>query len=202
MLDQLNLTLFSALNADAGLAGWRLAGAVFAAEWLIMLVPLFLVLLWINGDQPQREVALRAFLAAACALTINMCIGLLWFNPRPFMAEIGHTFMYHAPDSSFPSDHATSIFSVALVLAFSRIAAARRLGAVLLPSSLVVAWARVYLGVHWPMDMFGALIVSGSIALLFTTRLAMAASTALVPLLETVYRRVLALPIARGWFRP
>lgn len=202
MFEHLNLTLFTALNAHAGLTGWQLLGAVFAAEWLIFLVPTSLVLLWVGGAGPRREVALRAFLAAVCALTLNALIGQLWYSPRPFVAEVGHTFMFHDPDSSFPSDHATSIFSVALVLAFSRVPLARRLGLAMLPLALVVAWSRVYLGVHWPKDMAGALVVSGTMALLANLPAAHAASLRLLPGLEHLYRRLLALPIGRGWLRP
>lgn len=202
MFEHLNLTLFSALNSHAGLTGWQLLGAVFAAEWLIFMVPLSLLLLWAGGPGAAREAALRACLAAVCALALNGLIGHLWYSPRPFVAEVGHTFMFHDPDSSFPSDHATSIFSVALVLAFSAAPLARRLGLAMLPLSLVVAWSRVYLGVHWPKDMIGALLVSGAMALLAYTPAARAACARVLPALEALYRRVLALPIGRGWLRP
>jgi undecaprenyl-diphosphatase len=202
MLEHLNLTLFAALNAHAGLSGWQLLSAVFAAEWLIFLVPLALVLLWAGGAGARREVALRAFFAAACALSLNALIGQFWYSPRPFVAEIGHTFLFHDPDSSFPSDHATSIFSVALVLAFSAVPLARRIGMALLPLALVIAWSRVYLGVHWPKDMAGALAVSAAMALLAHTPAAQAASRRVLPALEALYRRLLALPIGRGWLQP
>ena len=68
-------------------------------------------------------------------------------------------------------------FSVALVLAFSRAPLARTLGLVLLPLSL-------------------------GFALLACTPLAHAASGRILPALEGLYRRVLALPIGRGWLRP
>ncbi|MEX5748583.1 phosphatase PAP2 family protein [Massilia sp. X63] len=201
MFEHLNLILFSTLNAHAGLTGWQLVGAVFAAQWLIFLVPLSLVMLWLGGG-PGREVALRAFIAAACALTLNGLIGHFWYSPRPFVLEIGQTFLLHDADSSFPSDHATSIFSVALVLAFSQVQEARRIGWLLLPLALVVAWSRVYLGVHWPKDMAGALVVSAAMAWLVQTPALRAACAQLLPLMESVYRRVLAVPIGRGWLRP
>lgn len=202
MFEHWNLIVFSALNAHAGLSGWQLLGAEFAAEWLIFMMPLALVLLWAGGAGAGREVALRACLAAFCALAINGLLGQLWYSPRPFVAGVGHTFLFHDPDSSFPSDHATSIFSVALVLAFSAVPLARRLGLAMLPLALVVAWSRVYLGVHWPKDMAGALLMSGMMAALAHTPAARAACTGLLPALETLYRRVLALPIGRGWLRP
>lgn len=202
MFEHLNLILFSALNAHAGLTGWQLLGAIFAAQWLIFVMPLSLVMLWIGGTGPAREVALRAFIAALCALTLNGLIGQFWYSPRPFVLEVGQTFLLHDPDSSFPSDHATSIFSVALVLAFSRVQEARRLGRMLLPLALVVAWSRVYLGVHWPKDMLGALLMSAAMALLVSTPAARAFCASLLPVTENLYRRVLAVPIGRGWLRP
>ena len=202
MFDALNHFLFSLINAAPGLAGWQLHGAIFAAEWVIMIVPLGLVLMWTNGATVQREAAVRAFLAAVIALTLSKIIGLLWFYPRPFMVGIGQTFLYHAPDSSFPSDHATSMFSVALGLVLCQLREARRFGAALLGLTIVVAWARVFLGVHWPLDMVCALVVSGVAAVLANSRPGQALAASLVPLMQHVYRRVLAAPIARGWIRP
>jgi len=202
MFDQLNLYLFSLINSAPGLDGWRLHGAVFAAEWLIMILPLGLMLMWMNGDTAQREAAVRAFLAAVIALTINKLIGLAWFHPRPFMAEVGQSFLFHAPDSSFPSDHGTSMFSVALALAFGSLREGRRFGVALLALGMVVAWSRVFLGVHWPLDMAGALVTSSIAAVLVNTRAGQVLAALVVPQLQVVYRWVLAKPIARGWLRP
>jgi undecaprenyl-diphosphatase len=202
MFEQINSLLFSLVNADPGLAGWRLMGAVFAAEWVIMLVPAGLVMLWIRGAAREREAAVRALVTAVCALTLSMLIGMMWPHPRPFVAALGHTFMHHAADSSFPSDHATSMFSVALALVLSRARQAHRFGAVLLPLAVLVAWSRVYLGVHWPLDMVGAFLVSAAMAVLVGRPAAVNACAALVAWMETIYRRLLAAPIARGWLRP
>lgn len=201
MFDHLNLFLFSLLNAAPDLDGWRLHGAIFAAEWVILVVPVGLVLMWTQGGE-QREAAVHAFLAAVVALTMSKLIGLMWFHPRPFMLEIGQNFLHHAPDSSFPSDHATSMFSVALALMLSRLREARRFGALLLALGVVVAWARVFLGVHWPLDMVCAFLVSTLAALLVHTRAGQVPAALLVAAMQAVYRRVLAAPIARGWLRP
>lgn len=202
MFESLNLYLFSIVNAGAGLAGWRLSAAVFAAEWVILLVPAALVVLWFSGFPAQRRAAVQASLAAAGGLAISGLLGKLWFHPRPFMAGIGHTFMHHAPDSSFPSDHATIMFTVALVLAFSQSLQAQRIGRALLPLAFVVAWSRVFLGVHYPLDMAGALAVAALMTLLVRTGPVAAASGRIEMVMETLYRRVLAAPIARGWLRP
>ncbi|HWJ95462.1 MAG TPA: phosphatase PAP2 family protein [Telluria sp.] len=202
MLEQLNLELFSTINAHPGLASWQLSASLFAAEWLILLVPLGLCVMWISGVQTEREAAVRALLATGLALAINAVIGLLWYHPRPFVLGVGHTFMHHAADSSFPSDHATIMFTMAVVLAASRAEGGRRFGQWLLPLAAATAWARVYLGVHYPMDMLGALVVAGVVAALANTRAVAVLCQAVQRPMEMVYRRVLAAPIARGWLRP
>ena len=202
MFDQFNQFLFSLFNASPGLSGWRLHGAIFAADWVILAVPVGLVLMWVSGAPGQREAAVRALLAALVALTISKIIGLMWFHPRPFMTGMGQTFLHHAADSSFPSDHATGMFSVALALAICQLREARRFGMALLILALVVAWARVFLGVHWPLDMVAAFVVSAVAAVLVNTDTGGAFAAMLVTLMQAVYRRVLATPIARGWLRP
>jgi undecaprenyl-diphosphatase len=202
MFDSLNHSLFMLLNAAPGLDGWQLHAAIFAAQWVIMVVPIGLVLMWTNGAPGQREAAVRALLAALIAFTLSKIIGLIWFYPRPFVLGIGQTFLEHAPDSSFPSDHATGMFSVALGLMLCQLREVRRFGAALLVLAVVVAWSRVFLGVHWPLDMVCALVVSGAAAILANSRAGQAVADAVIPLMQYVYRRVLAAPIARGWLRP
>jgi undecaprenyl-diphosphatase len=202
MFDALNHSLFSLLNAAPGLSGWPLHGAIFAAEWLVMIVPVGLVLMWTTGAPAQREAAVRALLAALMAFTMSKLIGLMWSYPRPFVVGIGHTFLEHAPDSSFPSDHATGMLSVAIALMLCQLREARRFGAALLALSVLVCWSRVFLGVHWPLDMVCALVVSGLAAVMANSRAGQAVAGAAAAQMQLVYRRVLAAPIARGWLRP
>ncbi len=202
MLENINLLWFAMINSNAGLHGWRLELALFCAEWLILLIPIGLLGLWMSGVGAQREAAVKALAATGLALGINAVIGLMWYHARPFVAGVGRNFLHHAPDSSFPSDHGTIMFTVALVLAASSVPAAKRFGRSLLPLAFVVAWSRVFLGVHWPLDMIGAFGVAVGVTLLFQARLPDAMCALLTTSLGTLYRRVLARPIAWGWLRP
>lgn len=201
MLQHLNSSWFSLMNAQPGLQGWRLDLALFAAQWLILLIPVGLTAMWMSGVARQRESAVRALVATCCALGINFVIGLLWPHERPFVAGIGQAFLAHAPTSSFPSNHGTIMFTVALVLACSGDPAARRFGRSLLPLAVIVAWSRVFVGVHWPLDMVGALVLAVCMTLLFRTAAGQSLSAAVAQAMASLYRRLMAVPIARGWLR-
>ena len=97
-------------------------------------------------------------IATLLALAVNFTIAALWYHPRPFELGIGHQLIEHAVATSFPSDHGTILFTVAVsLMAFAnlRVWAWLALGA-----ASAVAWARVWLGIHWPLDMLGSFAVA------------------------------------------
>ncbi|MEB0042063.1 MULTISPECIES: phosphatase PAP2 family protein [unclassified Pseudomonas] len=156
-MEELNRTLFLAINASVHSPVEMQLFATFLAQWLITGVPLLLVGMWLRGKRQYRAAAVTATLSIVFALGCNLLISSLWFHPRPFMLGLGQNFLEHAPESSFPSDHATVIFTLALAL---MLASQRKLGVLILLLGMLVSWARVYLGVHFPLDIAGSLLVS------------------------------------------
>jgi undecaprenyl-diphosphatase len=155
-MESINIALFNYLNAGAALAGPCLNLSIALAEYLILVVPALLVFLWFLKHSEQVRVGLlNSFYGAMLALGINQLIGLIYQHPRPFQAGLGHAYLRHAADSSFPSDHVTVLCAVGLSLLLER--TTRREGVCLMLAALAVAWARVYLGVHFPLDMAGAM---------------------------------------------
>ena len=157
-MESFNQSLFLFLNAPAHPQPWLLQLAMLLAEYLIWLVPIGLVAGWLRATEPTRRWLLVATVSGLVGLACNQAIGLVWQHPRPFMIGLGHTFLAHAPDSSFPSDHLTLWWSVTGVVLFAR--RFRSLGAALVLMGLPIAWARIYLGVHFPLDMAGAAVVA------------------------------------------
>lgn len=193
-----NQTVFLALNAGPGTAHWMLATAEVMANDLIYLIPIVLAVLWFLGDRRHCAVALKACIVAGLGLGASQLIGLTWPHPRPFMMGLGHTWMPHAADASFPSDHVTVFAAVGLCMALD---GELVLGLRLLAAGLCVAWARIYLGVHFPLDMLGAAGVA-AIIYMFVTPIWHRLGGGATRLVEQGDGRAMTWPISRRWVRP
>lgn len=152
-LETLNQSVFFALNAQPGAAEGLLSLARFCASGIVFMMPAIALGLWFLGGREGHRQALFMTLAVMISLGLGMVCGTLWFHPRPFMIPLGHTWISHPADNSFPSDHATVMFSAAFALLSLRL---RAPGLLMLLAALPVAWSRIYLGVHFPLDMVGA----------------------------------------------
>lgn len=158
-MEDLNHALFLWLNAPEHPSTLLLAIATFFAEYVIWALPAIIGIGWLRGSEHTRKVLLEATASGLVGLLINQIIGLIWQHPRPFIIGLGHTLIPHAADSSFPSDHLTLLWAVAFSFLMHR--SPRMAGLALALLGLPVAWARIYLGVHFPLDMVGAALVAG-----------------------------------------
>lgn len=157
-MEDLNQTIFILLNAPENPSTLLLALASFCADDIIWVIPIMIGLGWLRGNELTRKILLEATAAGLVGLLINQVIGLIWQHPRPFMIGLGHTLIPHAADSSFPSDHLTLLWAVAFSFLLHR--STHTVGLVFAFLGLPVAWARIYLGIHFPLDMLGAAVVA------------------------------------------
>lgn len=154
----LNQSLFLWMNAPQHPDAAVLTIATFFAQFAIWSIPLIITVGWLfNGEHTRKRLVL-ASASGMAGLLINQIIGLVWQHPRPFMIGLGNTFMSHANETSFPSDHLTLLLAVAFSLLTNR--QSRWLGIALALLGLPVAWSRIYLGVHFPVDMAGSFAVA------------------------------------------
>lgn len=158
------------INAPAGHNALLDLFGVVLAKFAPEIWALIFLIMWFWPPYRRtraRRAVVYAVVSGVVALVINIVIThLAPYRPRPFVLEphLVHQLISHKPDSSFPSDHAAGSFGFAIGLLFAGISDG--LWALLL--ALAVAWARVFVGVHWPTDVLvGALvgIVSGFLVL-------------------------------------
>ncbi|CAB3836798.1 MAG: phosphatase PAP2 family protein [Achromobacter mucicolens] len=197
-LESFNQSLFLLINADPATPAWRIHAAMLVANQLILLVPGVMAAVWLWGRQAQRSLMLKALASVAVALGLSYLCGALWPHPRPFVIGLGHVFFAHKPTSSFPSNHTIIIAAFAFALILDRRWAGW--GWLALAGALLVGTSRVYLGVHFPLDIVGGMLLA-PLAAAITVPVWQRAGEPLTGVAQAVYRKVLALPIARGWIR-
>lgn len=163
-MEQLNTKLFTLINQFAGHNQLLDYIFMFSAEAMPYIFIAIIITVWFRCTEQSKRYLIGATLTSVVGITINHFIAQFYFHPRPFMNDLGTTLIAHTPNSSFPSDHTTFMFCLAIGLLFYP--AMRKLALGLSLFALIGGLSRVYIGVHYPFDIAGALIVSAFSALI------------------------------------
>jgi len=164
-IQTVDYTLFHLINALAG----HFDGADDTLEMIARFGPFVLVgllaIVWFwpgrSSERDDRQWAcLSAAISAALALGINQIIIRLYERPRPFAAHHVVLLLKPSADPSFPSDHATFAFAVAV----SIFVASRRLGWWALAAATVLSLSRVYVGEHYLGDVVAGGLIGSAVA--------------------------------------
>ena len=198
-MNTLNERAFTALNAGVDAPVFVTHVAMIVADYAIWLVPLALLSCWLWGNAANRLAAVETTLAGFLALGIAQIIALSIYHPRPFAVGLGVRLIPHIADSSFPSDHGTLLAAVAAGFLLHH--STRLLGLAFAMLWLPVAWSRIYLGVHFPADMIGGLVV-GCCSAAGVRRFGDPVVVIMLRVLGGVHRALLSPLIRRGWVRP
>jgi len=153
-----NQALFQAIYGFARKNFFLDVLGIFLAQYLPYLLVLgFLILVFYYA----RSYKMRFLVFVDGALAVILARGILtevirffYHHARPFDV-FGFTPLVGESGSSFPSGHAAFLFALALVVFYYN----RKMGIWYLVLALVNGLARVYTGVHWPMDILGGAII-------------------------------------------
>ena len=154
-MENINKKLFTLINSFASENLFLDNLAIILAKLTPYFFITILFYLWFSN---KKNEALFAGYSATLGVLINILIGLFYFHPRPFDVNLGITLIKHSSDSSFPSDHTTFTLSIALMLLSFN--SAKKLSLFLVILALLCGVSRIYVGIHWPFDIVGAVIVS------------------------------------------
>jgi undecaprenyl-diphosphatase len=159
--------LFHALNSFVGTVPMVdiLAKAVVNDYAVPTIMALALAGIWfLDSESDEQKSNQRAvvitLIAFGLTLSIVKDIWNIYYRPRPFVTEDVKLLFYRPSVSSFPS----LPIAVAFCFAAGVRLANTRLGACLLILAALFAAARVYAGVHYPLDVIaGAAIGDGCV---------------------------------------
>lgn len=130
---------------------------VFAANYFFVLPVLILGIYFLLQKWPaHKNMAIFAIPSALLAGLLGLIGNHVYYDPRPFV--VGHftPLIAHAADNGFPSDHTLLASAAAMIAWYWN----KKLGILLWLITIVVAVARVYVGVHHATDVIGSMAFS------------------------------------------
>lgn len=160
---QLNIDVFRLIN-DLGKQYSSLNQfVVFLAEYTLYFLLLAMILYWFTRTEKNRLMVINSGIALIGAEIIGKIAGLFYSHHQPFavLSQV-NKLIEHEIDNSFPSDHTIVFFSICVSFLLVR----KKAGWLWLLLAFCVGISRIWVGVHYPVDVFiGALL--GTISALF-----------------------------------
>ena len=153
----LDLYIFNFVNGFAG--KWALldnVGIFFAVYFGYVLLVCLVVFLFINHRKYWRMVV-ESFLAALFVRFILVEIFYqIHFKFRPFVGNpINLLIHYDKNQTSFPSGHASFYFALSTIIYGYN----KKAGVLFYIGSFLIVISRVFVGVHWPLDVLAGAIL-------------------------------------------
>lgn len=145
---------------------------IFLAKYLGYVLILIALLLLIKEKNWRQRIYFFSLMTLSVILArgiITEIIRFFYSYPRPFQTLSIQPLIAHSPDNSFPSGHTAAFFALALVIfyfcrqkkqsedqtSFNNL----RLGWWVLIMATLIGISRIFVGIHWPLDILaGALI--------------------------------------------
>jgi len=173
-LDTLNTRLFEFVNRGVGYYPTLDKFFVTATSKYTIIIVGIAVALYLgiylplknNGEERMRLLRHAVLVALSVGLTfiVVAILKILVAFPRPFQTLANIHTLISLPDGySFPSAHAALTMALATSVYFQR----KRLGELLFAFAFAVGMARIYVGVHYPLDVAVGFLIGYLIPKLF-----------------------------------
>lgn len=160
----MNQQLFNAIHDLSG--RWPALDALtifFARDAIFILFGGLLLWLWWRQGRAGVLIYAKILMSAGLAWLLSTALKALIISPRPFAALNLAPLIAEDNGHSFPSGHTALAFGLAFGVLFF---ASRKkmtkpqfiiLNSCFLILALLVGLARIYAGVHWPLDILGGI---------------------------------------------
>lgn len=162
----MDASLYRSINRFADHTAWAHSLFKLYAKDGIVVFAVLLVVVWLitrrDNDTPGVAAVIGTGVSTLVGFALVQLIGNAVARARPYTAmPNAHVLIAKSGDFSFPSDHATAVGAIAIGLLLVR----RPLGWIAVALAVLLAFARVYVGAHYPGDVAAGLLLGGLAAL-------------------------------------
>ena len=153
----MDLILFNFIYQFSGKWHWLDLAGIFFAKYFGYFLIGFLVLILLCKFRKYWKTFLFSLLAGVLARMILVsAIRLLWFRQRPFVSQNFIPLISKSPDeAAFPSGHTAFFFAIATIIFYKN----KKIGILFYIGSFLISLARIFTGVHWPLDILAGIII-------------------------------------------
>lgn len=139
---------------------------IFLADYLgYILLIVFIVLIFLEKNWRRRLYQLFLGLLSII-LTRGVIVEVIRFfyeSPRPYITLVFKPLIDLEISNSFPSGHVSAFLALATaILLFNRstpLTTSRKWGYCFFVGAILIGLARIFVGVHWPTDILGGIVV-------------------------------------------
>ncbi|MCK9512360.1 MAG: phosphatase PAP2 family protein [Pigmentiphaga sp.] len=152
----MNFLMFSALNAGSSPSPLVVSLALFFSKYAPYCLMAYCGVAFVFGNARLRATLFVTVIAALVAAAISWLLGRYAYSPRPFVDSVGHVLLEHKDNASFPSNHMMFMMIFAASFLQGRYI---KTGLAFFALALAIGWSRIYLGVHYPVDIAGGALI-------------------------------------------
>jgi len=150
----MDLFLFQQINQFANKWLWLDTLGIYLAEYFEYVV-VFCLLLFLLKLKKYWKMVFQAIISAVLArFVIVELIRWLWPRPRPFVENNVNSLLIHNT-AAFPSGHAAFFFALSTIVYFYN----KKIGILFFLASFLICLARVFTGIHWPLDILAGAVI-------------------------------------------
>lgn len=133
---------------------------IFMSKNIPFVFMVILGFMWFK-DGRNRKVAILSIISVMIGLLVNVFIKQISFKKRPWKSHPIHLLYPSKADSSFPSKHVLLTFAVSTSILLHQ----RFLGWITTGLSMLTGLSRIWVGHHYPSDIFGSAVLGSVISI-------------------------------------